>query len=178
MPACARSSRTAGRQHAQGQHRARHQEGDRQGRRRPKQVTFEGFFHGIAVFVETATDNNNRTVANVRSYFNKCNGNLGTSGSVEFMFTRLPLQDCGRRPGCGRARAGAHRLRGENIGVDEDAIMIYGPFESFGSFRRSWKGTASKSSSLALTGCPRTPRSSTSTPDGGREAHRKAGRGR
>ncbi len=55
-----------------------------------KQVTFEGYGpHGIAVFVETATDNNNRTVANVRSYFNKCNGNLGTTGSVEFMFTHV-----------------------------------------------------------------------------------------
>ncbi len=52
-----------------------------------KEVLFEGYApHGIAVLVETATDNNTRTVANVRSYFNKCNGNLGTSGSVVFMF--------------------------------------------------------------------------------------------
>jgi len=52
-----------------------------------KIVLYEGYApHGIAVLVETATDNTNRTVANVRSYFNKCNGNLGTSGSVEFMF--------------------------------------------------------------------------------------------
>ena len=52
-----------------------------------KEGLFEGYApHGIAILVETATDNNNRTVANVRSYFNKCNGNLGTSGSVIFMF--------------------------------------------------------------------------------------------
>ena len=52
-----------------------------------KEVLFEGYApHGIAVLIETATDNNNRTVANIRSYFNKCNGTLGTSGSVEFMF--------------------------------------------------------------------------------------------
>ena len=52
-----------------------------------KEVLFEGYAaHGIAVLIETATDNNNRTVANVRSYFNKHNGNFGTSGSVEFMF--------------------------------------------------------------------------------------------
>ena len=52
-----------------------------------KEVLFEGYApHGIAILVETATDNNNRTVANIRSYFNKCDGNLGTSGSVEFMF--------------------------------------------------------------------------------------------
>ena len=52
-----------------------------------KEVLFEGYApHGIAVLIETATDNNNRTVANIRSYFNKCNGTLGTQGSVEFMF--------------------------------------------------------------------------------------------
>ena len=52
-----------------------------------KVVLFEGYApHGIAILVETATDNNTRTVANVRSYFNKCNGSLGTSGSVVFMF--------------------------------------------------------------------------------------------
>ena len=52
-----------------------------------KEVLFEGYApHGIAILVETATDNNTRTVANVRSYFNKCNGSLGTSGSVVFMF--------------------------------------------------------------------------------------------
>ena len=52
-----------------------------------KEILYEGYApHGIAVLVETATDNNNRTVANIRSYFNKSNGALGTSGSVEFMF--------------------------------------------------------------------------------------------
>ncbi|MDP6921933.1 MAG: YebC/PmpR family DNA-binding transcriptional regulator, partial [Lutibacter sp.] len=52
-----------------------------------KEVLFEGYApHGVAVVVETATDNNNRTVANVRAAFNKCEGNLGTSGSVVFMF--------------------------------------------------------------------------------------------
>ena len=52
-----------------------------------KEVVFEGFGpHGIAYLVETATDNNTRTVANVRSYFTKCGGSLQTSGSVSFMF--------------------------------------------------------------------------------------------
>jgi YebC/PmpR family DNA-binding regulatory protein len=52
-----------------------------------KEVLFEGYApHGIAVLIETATDNNNRTVANVRAIFNKCEGNFGTSGSVVFMF--------------------------------------------------------------------------------------------
>ncbi len=52
-----------------------------------KEVNYEGYGpFGIAVFVETATDNNTRTVANVRSYFNKHGGSLGTSGSLEFLF--------------------------------------------------------------------------------------------
>jgi len=52
-----------------------------------KEILLEGYGpHGIAVLIEAATDNNNRTVANVRSYFNKFDGNLATSGSVEFLF--------------------------------------------------------------------------------------------
>jgi len=51
------------------------------------EILYEGFGpHGIAFLVETATDNTNRTVANVRSHFNKCGGALGNSGSVEFLF--------------------------------------------------------------------------------------------
>lgn len=51
---------------------------------------YEGFApHGVAVLVETATDNPTRTVANVRMHFNKNNGALGTSGSVSFMFTHM-----------------------------------------------------------------------------------------
>ena len=52
-----------------------------------KEIIYEGYGpHGVAILVETATDNTNRTVANVRSYFTKFGGNLGTSGSVAFMF--------------------------------------------------------------------------------------------
>ena len=53
------------------------------------EMSLEGYApHGVAVFVECTTDNNNRTVANVRSYFNKYDGNLGTNGSLEFIFDR------------------------------------------------------------------------------------------
>jgi transcriptional/translational regulatory protein YebC/TACO1 len=58
-----------------------------------KEVLFEGYApHGIAILVETATDNNNRTVANVRSYFNKCNGTMGTQGSVECLTIPVILE--------------------------------------------------------------------------------------
>jgi YebC/PmpR family DNA-binding regulatory protein len=55
-----------------------------------EEVLYEGYGpHGVAILVETATDNTTRTVANVRSYFNKGNGNLGTSGSVSFQFKKM-----------------------------------------------------------------------------------------
>jgi len=53
------------------------------------EVLFEGYApHGVAVIIETATDNNNRTVANIRSYFTKVEGSLGKSGSVDYLFDR------------------------------------------------------------------------------------------
>jgi YebC/PmpR family DNA-binding regulatory protein len=54
-----------------------------------EEILYEGYApHGIALLVETATDNPTRTVANIRSLFNKGNGNLGTSGSVSFQFKK------------------------------------------------------------------------------------------
>jgi YebC/PmpR family DNA-binding regulatory protein len=55
-----------------------------------EEIVYEGYApHGVAVMVETATDNSTRTVANVRMHFTKSNGALGTSGSVAFTFNRL-----------------------------------------------------------------------------------------
>ena len=54
-----------------------------------EEIVYEGYApHGVAVLVETATDNTNRTVANVRSYFNKTGGTLGKTGSLDFIFSR------------------------------------------------------------------------------------------
>ena len=102
-----------------------------------KEVLFEGYApHGIAVLVETATDNNTRTVANVRSYFNKCNGNLGTSGSVVFMFDHT----CNFRINAEGLDPEEIELEfidfgEEEVFVDEDGILIYAPFESFGAIQ-------------------------------------------
>lgn len=54
------------------------------------EVLYEGYApHGVALLVETATDNTTRTVANVRAHFNKGGGNMGNSGSVSFVFNHL-----------------------------------------------------------------------------------------
>ncbi|MBL6606695.1 MAG: YebC/PmpR family DNA-binding transcriptional regulator [Bacteroidetes bacterium] len=102
-----------------------------------KEVVFEGYApHGVAVLVETATDNNTRTVANIRSYFNKCDGSLGTSGSVVFMFDHV----CNFRIDSGEMDMEALELELIDFGVeeifqDEDGCMIYAPFESFGAIQ-------------------------------------------
>lgn len=55
-----------------------------------EEILYEGYApHGVAILIETATDNNTRTVANVRAHFNKGNGSLGNSGSVSFLFNRM-----------------------------------------------------------------------------------------
>ena len=60
-----------------------------------KEMNYEGYGpFGIAIFVETATDNTTRTVANVRSYFNKAGGTLGTTGSLEFLFDHKCVWCC------------------------------------------------------------------------------------
>jgi len=104
-----------------------------------KEIVYEGYGpHGIAFLIETATDNPTRTVANVRSYFNKFGGSLGTQGSVEFMFERkcvfrikssapvdieemeLELIDFGA----------------EEVFKEEEEIVIYGSFESYGNIQK------------------------------------------
>lgn len=105
-----------------------------------KEVVLEGYAaHGIAILVETLTDNNNRTVANVRSYFNKYDGSLSTSGSVDFMFERKCFFKI--NPGDQDLEELEFELIDfgcEELFPDEDkAVMIYGSFESFGSLQKA-----------------------------------------
>jgi len=103
-----------------------------------KEILYEGYApHGIAILVETATDNNNRTVANIRSYFNKYNGSLGTSGSVEFMFDhtcnfRIPNEGIDHEA----LELDLIDFGVEEVFIDEDGILIYAPFEAFGAIQK------------------------------------------
>lgn len=128
-----------------------------------KEVLFEGYApHGIAILVETATDNNNRTVANVRSYFNKCNGNLGTSGSVEFMFDR----SCNFRIPAEGVDIEELELEFIDFGVeevfeDEDGILLFAPFENFGAIQKEFE---SRSIKILSSGFDRIPKTSKQLP--------------
>jgi YebC/PmpR family DNA-binding regulatory protein len=103
-----------------------------------KEVIFEGYApHGIAVIIETATDNNNRTVANIRSYFNKCNGTLGTQGSVEFMFDHIcNFRISEKDQDLDELELEMIDYGVEEIFVEDEVINIYAPFDSYGVIQK------------------------------------------
>ena len=104
-----------------------------------KEATFEGYApHGIAILIETATDNNMRTVANIRSCFNKCDGNLSVSGSVDFMFEHkchFRIENTGQD--VEELELELIDYGAEEVFADEEGIMIYAPFESFGNIQKA-----------------------------------------
>ncbi len=96
-----------------------------------KEINYEGYGpHGIAVFVETATDNNTRTVANIRSYFNKNGGSLGTTGSLEFLFDHKCAFKISRKEGMDleELELALIDFGVEDIEEEEDGITLYGDF--------------------------------------------------
>jgi YebC/PmpR family DNA-binding regulatory protein len=104
-----------------------------------KTVVYEGYApHGIAVLVETATDNPVRTVANVRSYFNKAGGTLGTSGSVDYMFEhkcvfKVKMKE---KPDLEELELELIDSGGQEVFVEDNLIIIYGDFEAFGPIQK------------------------------------------
>ena len=110
-----------------------------------KEALFEGYApHGIAIVVETATDNNNRTVANVRAVFNKCDGNMGTSGSVIFMFDHtctFTLKKDDITTGLEELELELIDFEVEEVFDDEEGIIIYAPFDQFGAIQSFFEET-------------------------------------
>lgn len=106
-----------------------------------KEMVYEGYGpHGIAILIETATDNTNRTVANIRSYFTKLGGTLGTSGSVSFMFDHKSLFKVKNKEGINLEDLELELI---DFGVseifldeDDDLINIYGEYESFAQIQK------------------------------------------
>ena len=104
-----------------------------------KEIIYEGYGpFGIAVVVETATDNNTRTVANVRSYFNKAGGSLGTSGSLDFMFDRKSVFKVKEKEGVDLEELELELI---DFGVDEieaeeGEVVLYGAYESYSDIQK------------------------------------------
>lgn len=103
-----------------------------------KDVNYEGYGpNGVAVFVETSTNNVTRTVANVRSYFNKCGGSLGKDGCLQFIFERkafftVPVEQVKDEE---ELQLELIDAGAEDFETEEGLFEIYGPMESFGTIQ-------------------------------------------
>lgn len=96
-----------------------------------KEMNYEGYGpYGVAIFVETATDNTTRTVANVRSYFNRHGGSLGTTGSLEFLFEHKCIFHVAKKEGLDPEELELELIDFgvDELEVDEDEIILYGDF--------------------------------------------------
>ncbi len=123
-----------------------------------QEITFECYApHGIAVFIECLTDNNMRTVANIRSIFNKYGGSLGTNGSLSFIFDRkgiftIPKKDIDREAfEMEMIEAGA-----EDIELDDDYFIVYTAMEDFGPMARELENLKIETESAELQRIPKT----------------------
>jgi len=105
-----------------------------------KEMVYEGYGpHGVAILVESTTDNPTRTVANVRSYFNKLGGSLGTSGMLDFIFDRKCIFKV-KNDGSKDVEELEFELidfGGEEVFLDDETnlINIYGEFTAFGTLQ-------------------------------------------
>jgi len=104
-----------------------------------KEVVFEGYApHGVAVVIEAATDNNQRTVANIRSYFNKYNGALGTQGMLDFIFDRKCRFTVAKKEHINLEELELELIDfdADEIFEEDDTILIYANFQSFGPLQK------------------------------------------
>lgn len=104
-----------------------------------KEVFYEGYGpHGIAIYIETATDNHMRTVANLRSYFNKLGGALGTSGMLDFLFDRKCRFTVAKKDGIDLEELELELIDCgiDELFEDEGEIAIYADFQNFGPIQK------------------------------------------
>ena len=104
-----------------------------------QELTFEGYApNGVAVFVECLSDNNNRTVASVRAAFTRSGGNLGTNGSLSFLFDRKGIFSIAKSPELDMDEFELELIDGgaEEIEMDNDIITVTSALEDFGNLNK------------------------------------------
>jgi YebC/PmpR family DNA-binding regulatory protein len=95
--------------------------------------------HGVLVYVECATDNPTRTVANVKSYFNKVGGSIVPNGQLEFMFSRKSVFELAKKEGVDPEEIELELIDAgcESIEVEQEKMYVYGDFTSFGTLSKA-----------------------------------------
>lgn len=104
------------------------------------EINYEGKGpHGVLVFVECATDNTTRTIANVKSYFNKAGGSLVPTGSLEFMFDRKTVVEFEKPENTDIEELELELIDSglESIEVDESTVYAYGDYTNFGTLTKA-----------------------------------------
>ena len=105
-----------------------------------EEISLEGYaINGIAVFVDCATNNNNRTVADVRSYFSKCGGALGTNGSLEFIFNRKGVFTLSKKDitqNLEELEMDLIDVGLEDFEVDEEIVTVYCDYTDFSNMQK------------------------------------------
>lgn len=102
------------------------------------EVVYEGYGpHGVAIVVETATDNTTRTVANVRSYFTRAGGSLATSGALDFMFQRRGVFKLPAEGNLEELELLLIECGAEDIEIDEDIVTAYTEYSEFVHMQRA-----------------------------------------
>ncbi len=105
-----------------------------------KEMVYEGYGpNGIAIVVETATDNPTRTVANIRSYLTRHGGSLGTSGSLQFLFDHKCVFKIAQKEGISLDDLELELIDfgvDELVEDDENNIILYGEFQSYSSIQK------------------------------------------
>ena len=123
-----------------------------------KNINYEGYGpHGIAIFVETATDNNTRTVANVRSYFNKFGGSLGTTGSLEFLFDHKYLFHVKKKEELDLEEFELEVIDYgvDEIDVEEEEMLLYGEFSQNAALQSFLEGEGFEINSVEFIRVPK-----------------------
>ena len=124
-----------------------------------KEITFEGKGpHGVLVIVETASDNVVRTTANVKSYFNKSEGNLVAPGSLEFMFNRKAVFNINKGDvDIEEIELDMIDYGLEDIEVNDEEIIIYGDYLSYGNINKGLSKLEIKPTKSLLKRIPTNP---------------------
>jgi len=124
------------------------------------EVNYEGKGpHGVLVYVECATDNPTRTVANVKSYFNKAGGAVVPNGSMEFMFSRKSVFEINKTDNIDIETLELELIDAgcQEIEVEEDLVIIYGDYTAFGTLAKTLEDMNLEVQKASLKRIPTSP---------------------
>lgn len=124
------------------------------------EVNYEGKGpHGVLVFVECATDNTTRTIANVKSYFNKAGGGIVPTGSLEYMFNRKAVFEFTKTDEIDLEELEFEFIDAglEEIEQDEDTVYVYGSYKNFGDLAKAFEDKGIEIIKANLQRIPTTP---------------------